>query len=241
MSRHPVSIFHQLKPLLQRVDHEGLFLEIPWDYIDSDGVHLTYLFRKDGRLHITRNGEVSDGRWEFLAPLNSLLLSAGDKQRLFQPCLVYADAVLVLQQHGMNKSWILLNPLRVPGLDILDFIRKRQSSYPNQRSSASTEVPQNAEYIRLKNGKFVELKSERIRLHFNSFVGATAVYKSSGRSLPDGKFNLADNSTYIQVRQGVVIRAGKVNYPSKILPLVLVSLLVALVFALVFWQLTRPT
>lgn len=239
MSRHHVTIFQFLKPLLHRVEHEGMFLEIPWDYIDSDGVHLTYLFRKDGRLHITRNGEVSDGKWEFLAPLNSLLLSAGETQRLFSPCQVYADAVLVLQQHGVNKSWILLNPLRVPGLDIVDFIQKRQPSLQYADKKTIEGPTKNVEWVKLKNGQYVELESDRIRLHFNSLVGAKAVYKTTGKPLSDGRHLLYDGRTYFKTYQGIIVKSGATRYKPQILPLVLYTLLAALCLTLGLWLLVH--
>ena len=82
------------------------------------------IFRRDGRVHISSKGNVTDGEWEYLPEAKGLLIDYGDQKKLYQ--LQFLDeAVLALKVDGVSEDsdyFLLANQNVIPDLDINKYL-----------------------------------------------------------------------------------------------------------------------
>lgn len=230
MSKYTQSILQKLDSRLQIIEREEKFQDKPWVYIDSAGESITYIFRKDGRLHITKNSEVADGKWEFLMPVHSLLLSTQTHQRLYNPCYLFNDAILVMYPHDSRAAFLLINRLKIPDLNVLLYLDNLEiqqlNDIPKYFSPSNSGDEKITEEFVLKNGKKVLLKTDRIRSHFGAYTTGKVQYKDTGKVLPDGKYALRDGIKWIRVRKGVVVKTW--DEPESATPLLAWTIIAAI-------------
>ena len=60
------NLIKRLKEFSQTLDKKEIFIEAPWVIIDEKQNQQKYIFKRNGDLIISLNGEVTDGKWEYL-------------------------------------------------------------------------------------------------------------------------------------------------------------------------------
>ena len=103
-------IIPRLKKYSASLDQTALLVDKPWVVSNSSDSYDKLIFRSDGRVHLSRDGEVTDGKWEYLPEARSLLIDYGNRKRLYRH--QYLDeAVLALKidtKRSINDEYFLL-------------------------------------------------------------------------------------------------------------------------------------
>jgi hypothetical protein len=77
------SLVQRLKQHSKSLSDTVGFIEIPWAFIDEGGVKVTYIFRRQGDILVSRQGEVTRGTWEYLPQIQSLLIQAQGEECIY--------------------------------------------------------------------------------------------------------------------------------------------------------------
>jgi hypothetical protein len=194
MKNYVQNIVNKLAEFSEKLDNTALFVEMPWVVIDTNSDYHKYIFKKNGELILSINGQVQLGKWEYLASAKSILIDRV-KEKVLLNQFFFDSAVMVLRIDGSSDHFfILANERLIPDLDVQNYL-------------------QNLMYIKLdiltsklKNGKTLEVH----RGHNNSMhlIGTKATI--DGEHPIDGKYELNSSKRYYEIRNGQVF---KITYP----------------------------
>ncbi len=108
----------------QSLDKQELFVDKPWVILDENNNQQKYIFRRNGELIMSLNGQVSTGRWEYISAAKSLLINRiKDKILLNQD--FFDPAVMILKMDGnKEKPFLMANEQLIPDLNIENHLRR---------------------------------------------------------------------------------------------------------------------
>lgn len=167
------NILPRLKKFSEDLDKKEFFIEIPWVYIDKDLNRQKYIFKRNGELIMSCNGQVNIGKWEYLSTAKSLLIDRVTDKILLNQYFI-DSSIMVLKLDGDQNNFILANEIRMPNLDIEKYLK----SIYYQKNNIKT--------VELENGTCLEL------LNFQGSVTNSTV-SIEGEIVSDGIFK---NATY---------------------------------------------
>lgn len=129
------SILPRLQLYSKQLNEEANFVDVPWAFRDGDGAVVTYLFRRNNELLVTKQGEVVTGRWEFIASLRSLLVEYDGRKRLYnQGYLDPEKAVLILRKDSTEELFVLGNKEVIADLDVAGYLEGRMNLLEGKNS-----------------------------------------------------------------------------------------------------------
>ena len=123
MKQYVLNLIPRLKEFSASLDKNELFVEMPWVLVDDELNQQKYIFKRDGELIMSLNGQVTIGKWEYLSAAKSLLIDrVQDKILLNQS---YIDpGVMVLKKDGLTDGYIFLaNELVISDLNVAHYLR----------------------------------------------------------------------------------------------------------------------
>lgn len=128
---------YYLKDLLPRIkkysaelDQISLITDKPWVISGQGDGFQKLIFRKDNRLHLSINGIVTNGTWEYLAEAKSILIDFGKGDIKLYRHQFMDEAIVAMKLDGSKPSeisdWLLLvNENLVPDLDAERFLQTK--------------------------------------------------------------------------------------------------------------------
>jgi len=124
-----------LKSWLPKVKHYSLKLDSlsklynqPWVLLDGRNDFIKIIFQERGKLIVSKNGVVTDGKWELVSVANSILLDINDERRLYNHEFIN-DALIILQLDGFSMDYfILVNQNVIPDLDVENYLLHKFSN-----------------------------------------------------------------------------------------------------------------
>ena len=117
------NLLPRIKSFSQDLDRKEIFIDIPWITIDSDLNKSKYIFKRNGELVMSLDGQVKIGKWEYLAPAKSLLIDRIEDKILLNQYFV-DTAVMALKMDNTDKSFILANEQIIPDYNVADYLKK---------------------------------------------------------------------------------------------------------------------
>jgi hypothetical protein len=139
------NLLTRLRQFSATLDRKEIFIESPWVIIDENQNQKKYIFKRNGDLIISINGEVIDGKWEYLSAAKSLCINTGNKKLLLNQDFI-DPTVMVLKKDGLKgENLILANENLLPDLDVVKYLKKLFY----QKNSVAT--------AKLNDGKILEL------------------------------------------------------------------------------------
>ncbi len=67
-------LVNRLSQFSEKLDNTTLFIDKPWVLIDTNSDYHKYIFKRNGELIMSLNGQAKVGRWEYLASAKSILI-----------------------------------------------------------------------------------------------------------------------------------------------------------------------
>lgn len=183
-------IVNRLAQFSEKLDNTTLFIDKPWVLIDSNSDFHKYIFKRNGELIMSLNGQVQIGKWEYLSAAKSILIDRiKDKVLLNQS--FFDSAVMVLKIDGSNNQlFVLANETIIPDLDVKKYLQ------------ALTYKKFNVITGRLENGKTLEIY--RGTNDSQPKIGMKATI--DGDDPDDGKYKSQSTGRYYEIKNGKVFR-----------------------------------
>jgi hypothetical protein len=114
----------RLKQFSQSLDQTEMFVDKPWVLLDEDGQQQMYIFRRNGELLMSLDGQVQVGKWDYIAAAQSLLIDRGVDKLLLNH-FFFTDALLVLARDGRAESkFVLANRQLIPDLNVANYLER---------------------------------------------------------------------------------------------------------------------
>jgi ribosomal protein S17 len=118
------NLVNDLKQFSASLDKQSMLVNKPWALIDSELGIQKLIFEKNNDLILSKNGEVTIGKWKYLAEAKCLLIDRGEDKILCNE-MYFDDSVLMLKVDGIgNTFFVLANENNLPDLDAYSYLRK---------------------------------------------------------------------------------------------------------------------
>lgn len=123
MKQYLNQILPRLKQFSDDLNRKEVFVDKSWVLINDDLELQRYIFKRDGQLIMSKNGNVQVGKWEYLPEANSLLID-----RIIDKILLNQDfidqAVMFLRKDGDSNFFILANDSIIIDLDVVSYLKR---------------------------------------------------------------------------------------------------------------------
>ena len=97
-------IFPRLSKYSATLDQTAFLVDKPWVVNSSDDQPFQKLiFRRDGRVHLSSDGNLMDGKWEYLPEAQALIIDYGTNKKLYRHEFL-DEAVLALKIDGRKTD-----------------------------------------------------------------------------------------------------------------------------------------
>ena len=117
MKQYLNNLLPRIKQFSESLDKKESFIDTPWVIVDEDLNQQKYIFKRNGELIMSLNGQVSIGKWEYLSVAKSLLIDRNQDKILLNQFFV-DPAVMVLSLDGRKEDYLILaNEILVPDLE----------------------------------------------------------------------------------------------------------------------------
>jgi hypothetical protein len=128
----------RLSSLHQNAIHPSKLLEFSWIlyHIDQTITKTTYIFReKNNELLVVNDGQVKKGHWEILVLSNSLLISNGEVEMLYNIDF-FCDEGIILCKENMEEYLILVkrSKKQLQDLDLPEVFKSFSATYEKNQN-----------------------------------------------------------------------------------------------------------
>jgi hypothetical protein len=152
MKTHLSDILPRLKKYSQSLDQTAMLVDKPWVVNAGNNEYQKLIFKRDGTVLLSRNGNLTDGKWEYISGANALVIDYGSNKILYRHSY-FDEAVLALQKDGPIKEnddsqvLLLANEITIPDANAIMYLKKK---YYEQENVISISIA-NEEQLLLKN------------------------------------------------------------------------------------------
>ncbi|THU38366.1 hypothetical protein FAM09_16970 [Niastella caeni] len=187
MHNYLQNLLPRLIQFSQSLEKKEMLVDQPWIYTGNYPDKQQFIFRRDGRLIQSVNGNVETGTWEYIAAAQSLLIQSSSINLLFN--LAFFDkGVLLLKKDGSKETpWALANENIIPDLDVEKYLKKLVAA------------KQHLGWIQLDSGEEIEFENE-----YSTGFQQGSVVRMNGMAVPNGTYKTADNEFYFDVSDSKV-------------------------------------
>jgi hypothetical protein len=187
MKLYLTTLIQRLKEYSANLDKIELFVDVPWVIVDENLNQQKYIFKRDGQIIMSLNGQVIMGKWELLPAARSILIDRIQDKILLNQNFI-DPAVMVLKKDGFNdENLILANEILIPDLNVTEYLK--QLYYEKNRVIIK----------KLKNGDLLEIVYE---FNNSSFSRKVTI---EDEPVPDGEYELDDFITKYLVKDSRII------------------------------------
>lgn len=189
MKSYLQNIVPQLKNFSLSLDKAAILINKPWAFIDDEGEVQKLIFKKNKELILSKNGKVTEGKWDYFPEAKSLLIDRGTDKILCNEAMI-DDAVLIMKLDGTNNQFfVLANENIVTDLDVRKYLinlRRRKLALHIRKlyDGREIEIHKNNKTYRYGLGSHVSIDSEPVE---------------------DGKYKIATTNEYVVVKRNVIL------------------------------------
>lgn len=224
MIDYVASLLPRIQQYSKGLNDTAIFADIPWGFIDDDGDKVTYIFRRNNELLVSKKGDVTTGRWEYLPVMQSLLIEHGNHKRMYNQGFV-DNVVMALRKDGTEELFLLANQQAIPDMDAVEYLEQKVQRITTIGNISVTPEPSiKRTEVMLKNSRRV------ILIEANGYIyqADNVVFdKGSGNLLENGTFETNDGYL-IEIENGKIKNAHDRDNIMVVIILVVVVLLLFL-------------
>jgi hypothetical protein len=181
-------ILPRLREYSADLDKKEIFIEKPWVIVDYDLNQQKYIFKRDGDLIMSLNGQVSIGKWEYLSAAKCLLIDRVQDKILLNQNFI-DPAVMILKKDGFyDENLILVNEILLPDLNVAGYLKQL---YYKKNEIHITQ---------LINGDYLEIVDYSKTYFLNSRVTI------EGEPVPDGKLELKEPAKKFLIKESKIVK-----------------------------------
>lgn len=166
------SLLPRIQQFSKGLNDTAIFADIPWGFIDDDGDKVTYIFRRNNELLVSKLGDVTTGHWEYLPVMQSLLIEHASRKRMYNQGFV-DSAVMALQKDGTEEIFLLANQQVLADLNAVGYLEgkvkapKVANGIGNKSNRVNLELKNPARFISIAAPSLAEMFKEQNQV-FNS-------------------------------------------------------------------------
>lgn len=194
------NLIPRLRQFSESLDKKEIFVDIPWVIVDDDLNQQKYIFKRNGDLVMSLNGQVSIGKWEYLSTAKSLLIDRLQDKILLNQNFIDPVA-MVLKKDGLkDENMILANENLLPDLNVANYLRRLYYE------------KNNIVVRKLETGECLELNQ-----YYEAWIDETGTKVTiEGESVPDGFVQLASSPKKYVIKDSRIVKVlVKKNYNSN--------------------------
>lgn len=190
MKTYLQNIVPQLKNFSLSLDKTAILINKPWALIDDEGEVQKLIFKKNKELILSKNGQVTEGKWDYFPEAKSLLIDRGTDKILCNEAMI-DEGILIMKLDGTNNQFfVLANENIVPDLDVKRYLIKlrREKLHLYART--------------LYDGRKIDIERNNYTYRYGpgSHVSIDAV------PVKDGKYKLANTNEHVVVKENVILK-----------------------------------
>jgi len=136
MKTYILDIIPRIKKFSKKLNDLTTLADKHWVILDDDtNLKSVYIFRKNGVLLISINGEIQKGKWEYLDE-NSIMIDIKDKSYLFRQGF-FNNTVLALMLDGKNEFCLMIDEVKFEEslnslATVQSFLESEYNTYQNK-------------------------------------------------------------------------------------------------------------
>lgn len=200
-------IIPRLKKFSATLDQSSFLVDKPWVVSNNSGSFDKLIFRRDGRVHLSSDGTVKDGTWEYLPEAQSLLIDYGETKKLYRH--QYLDqAVLALKQDGSSSEdayFLLANENEIPDCDAEKYLQ----SLLYKKYNILTGLLENGKSLEIHRGNAMSLPQIGMKVTIDNIDPKNGHYRSSdtGRTyeIKNGRIFRITEPVHYQTTDGLTL------------------------------------
>src|SRR5215831_10038245 len=178
------------------LDRKELFVDQPWVHVDENRNKHQYIFKRDGKLITSVDGDVCLGAWEYISSIDKLFIDSGTDKSLLNPKFINKAVLLLRKDTFLDDSFLLVNQKIVADLDVERYL---------------------ADLLITRNGRNVVPLEEGVVLEYegNSLGVGNPVFVNN-RPTTTGTYRSRDGVIIIAVEEGLVTELKyERKYPTR--------------------------
>jgi len=143
------------------LDKKELFVDQSWVHIDENRNKQQYIFKRDGKLIMSLNGDVQVGSWEYISATGGLLIDTGTEKILLHQKFIDRGVLLLKKDNFFDESFLLVNQKIVADLDVERYLANLLITKSGKNSVPLNEgliLEYEGDYLAVGNPVFVNNK-----------------------------------------------------------------------------------
>lgn len=181
------NLIPRLRQFSENLDRKDFFLDIPWVIVDENLNQQKYIFKRNGELVMSLNGQVTIGKWEYFSTAKSLLIDRIQDKILLNQNFI-SPAVMILKKDGLiDENVILINQILLPDLNVDDYLKRLYYK------------KNNIIFKQLNTGEFLELEQ-----YEGPIIGKEVTIE--GEPIPDGFVQLAGSQNKYLIKESKIAK-----------------------------------
>lgn len=195
MTHYLESILPKILSYSNKLDKLALLLNEPWVVTGDESAKTKIIFKNDGEVIMSENGNVQFGKWELLNRVSSILIKYEKSAKLYNHAF-FDEGILALKLDGSTDFFILANQNRIPDLNVTSYLNLRYGSEGKAYLNTDTTKLQPHHYMTDKGDLTIYMELSRGNMPTD---GDAVVVR--GQPAPDGKYKLG-SMHYAYVKNG---------------------------------------
>jgi len=103
---------------------KGIFIEKPWALIDDDGEIQKLIFKKNKELILSKNGKVTEGKWDYFPEARCLMIDRVTDKLLLKEQYIDENVIILKKDGTDNDFFALANENSVPDYNVPKYLHE---------------------------------------------------------------------------------------------------------------------
>ncbi len=202
MTHYLESILPKILSYSQKLDKLALLLNELWVVTGDDSKRMKLIFKADGEVVISENGDVQFGKWELLNRASSILIKYEKSAKLYNHAF-FDEGILALKLDGSTDFFILANQNRIPDLNVAGYLNAKYESPAKAGLATNTNTIQKTRPYDCTTDKGQITIHICVPLWQGNFLNEGDPVTVDNQPAPDGKYKIS-TLDYIHVKNGYI-------------------------------------
>ena len=199
MTHYLESILPKILSYSNKLDKLTLLLNEPWVVTGEESAKTKLIFKNDGEVIMSENGNVQFGKWELLNRASSILIKYEKSAKLYNHAF-FDESILVLKLDGSTDFFVLANQNRIPDLNVAGYLSAKYDG-STKVGLATTNVVQKTRPYNCTTDKGPITIHICVALWQGNYINVGDPVTINNEPAPDGKYKIS-TMHYVHLKDG---------------------------------------